>query len=326
METITNIIEHTLNMEKYFKNQKVCFMDIETTGLNRNNSAIYLIGLLYFNESTENWVLNQYFANNINKELDVLNKFIQDLSIFDKIITFNGDSFDIPFIEHRLRKYDVDYVFDKGKSFDIYQIIRKNRLYLNLPNLKLKTIEQSLGFIREDKYTGGDCIKFYYDYIKSKNLLLKEDILRHNYDDLVHMLDIIVILDILDEKKSIYINSIDKSTKLVIESIEKCGDILNISGILDNELKNNIKYYGEGYSVITKNFNNICLSIEFKEGFISKEQKCIYIDTNQIYDLQHIRDLTEYRLPPNIIILTIEKTYHMDNIKNLVKEMLKNVL
>ncbi|WMM23629.1 ribonuclease H-like domain-containing protein [Tissierella sp. MB52-C2] len=326
METITNIIDHTLNMEKYSRNHKVCFMDIETTGLNRNNSVIYLIGLLYFNEDIKSWMLIQYFANSLNKELDVLNKFIDDLSIFDKIITFNGDSFDIPFIEHRLRKYNINYVFDKEKSFDLYQIIKKNRYYLNLPNLKLKTIERSLGFIREDKYTGGDCIKFYYDYIKSKDVLLKEDILKHNYDDLVHMLDIIVILDILDEKKSLYIDLIGKSTKLTIESINKSGDILNISGILDTKLKNNIKYYGEGYSIITEGFNKFNLSIEFKEGFISKEQKCIYIDTNYIYDLQNLRDLTEYKLPPHIIILTIEKEYCIDNIKNLIKEIFKNIL
>lgn len=326
METITNIISHSLNLKKYFENTNACFIDIETTGLNRNNDMIYLIGVLYYDFKINNWILNQYFANSMAKELELLEKFIDMISTFDKIITFNGESFDLPFIEHRLKKYGIHYIFDKEKSFDLYQIIKKNRYYLNLPNLKLKTIEFSLGFIREDKYSGHDCIGFYYDYIASKNTLLKENILKHNYDDLAHMLDIIEILDVLDDKKSFYLDIKNTTIKFTIENIQISGDMININGNLDSLLENNIKYYSEDYSITTEDFNNFTISIEFKRGFITEEEQCIYIDISKIEGLENIEDATGYKLPAGILILMIEKKYCIDNIKNVLIETFKNIL
>ncbi len=326
MENIRNIISHSLNSEKYFDKNNVCFIDIETTGLNRNNSMIYLIGILYYDPNGNNWILNQYFANTMNEEQDLLEQFIDKISKFDIIVTFNGESFDLPFIEHRLNKYGINYVFDKNKSFDLYQIVKKNRYFLDLPNLKLKTIELSLGFIREDKYSGRDCIGFYYDYISSKNRLLKENILKHNYDDLVNMLDVIKILDVLDEKKSFFINFNNANMKFTIYDIQLSGDMININGNLDSLLENNIKYYSENYSITTDDFHDFTISIEFKRGFITKEEQCIYIDSHEIEEFENIKDATVYKIREGILILMVEKKYCIDNIKNIIKEIFKKIL
>lgn len=326
METISNTISHSINMKKYFGENNICFIDIETTGLNRNNSIIYLIGVLHNDKNSNNWILNQYFASNINKEKDILKEFVSNIHYFDKIVTFNGDAFDIPFIEHRLKHNNIEYIFDKSKSFNLYKIIKKNSFFLNLPNLKLKTIENSLGFIREDKYTGYDCIGFYYEYLNSREKLLKENILRHNYDDLVHMLDIIGILDVLDEKKSFYIDIKGKNIKFNIDHIEIFGDMMNISGNIDTNLLNNIKHYGKNYSVLTNELNQFTTTIEFKSGYITKEEKCIYIDTSEFKDFKGLNDSTEFKLPANIFVLTIEKKYCITNIKDLLKKMFENIL
>ena len=98
METITHIINHNLNVSDYL-NGNSCFIDIETTGLSRSKNMIYLIGLLYFDFTQNAWVLNQYFANNMDKEGALLKEFISNISKFDHIITYNGNSFDLPFIE-----------------------------------------------------------------------------------------------------------------------------------------------------------------------------------------------------------------------------------
>lgn len=308
METITNIISHSLDSKRYFNSKNICFMDIETTGLNRNNNTIYLIGVLYFDYKINNWILNQYFANTLDKERKLLESFIDSISIFDKIVTFNGESFDLPFIEHRLKRYNINYKFNRSKSFDLYQIVKKNRYYLDLPDLKLKTIERSLGFFREDKYSGYDCIGFYYDYVKSKNIKLKENVLKHNYDDLVHMLDIIQILDVLDNNKSFYIPLQNNTIKFTIENIEIKGDMITIKGFKDLPLQNNIRHYDDDYSIITEDLNRFTVSMEFKRGYVTKEQQCIYVDCLE-----------------NIWILTIEKNYCIDNIKNLLKKIFENI-
>ncbi|WP_333638627.1 ribonuclease H-like domain-containing protein [Tissierella praeacuta] len=325
METIVNIISHSLNIQNYFDNNNICFIDIETTGLNRNKNMIYLIGVLFFDFNAQSWTLKQYFANNIDDEQTLLKEFINNLDDFNKIITFNGESFDLPFIECRLKKYEINYTFDKVKSFDLYQIVKKNRSYLNLPNLKLKTIELSLGFNREDKYSGYDCIGFYYNYIKSKNILLKENILKHNYDDLVHMLDIIKILDVLEDKKSLCIKLQNKILKFTIENMGIKGDMLNINGLSNHPLIKNIKYYNETYSVITKNLNEFDIYIEIKRGYITKEEKCIYIDTSEFDQINNINNNLDYKLPSNILVLMIEKKYCINNIKNLLIQIFKDI-
>lgn len=324
METINNIISHSLNIGKYFNNEKVCFLDIETTGLSRSKNMVYLIGILYHDHST--WTLKQYFANALEKEKDLLLQFVSDISDFDKIITYNGDSFDLPFIDHRLKHHSIDYNIYEIKSFDIYRVIKYNKIFLNLKNLKLKTIESSLGFHREDIYSGLDCIGFYYDYISSNNELLKDNILKHNYDDLVHMLDIMIILDIIDNKKSLYIQINNKSTKFSIEDISISRDMIIIVGIVDNLLDKNIKHFDKVYSIVTEDLYKFIISIEYKQGYVSKDKKAMYIDLLDIPIVSGITDLTEYNLPSNILTLLIEKKYSLENIKNLLKEILINIL
>lgn len=285
---------------------------------------IYLIGLLYKDTNSNTWILKQYFSNTMDKEKKLLEVFINDLLIFDKIITYNGDSFDLPFIDYRLDYYNINSSIDKSKSFDLYRVIRKNRQYLDLENLKLKTIEESLGFFRKDMYSGFDCIKFYYDYINSQNQLLKKNILRHNYDDLVHMLDVLSILDVIDDKKSFYINFEKTSIKFKLETIDISQDMIIISGNIKSPLKSNIQYYEPNYSLTTNNLKKFNLSLEVKEAYISEDTKCIYIDLLDFKDL-YLKNSINYNLPENIYILMIENKYLIDNIINLLKNLLENI-
>lgn len=287
---------------------------------------IYLIGLLYKDPSSNTWILKQYFANSMDREKELLEKFMYDLSFFDKIITYNGDSFDLPFIEHRLEYYRLqDPLISREKSFDLYRIIRENQDFLDLENLKLKTIEESLGFFREDIYSGYDCIGFYYEYLNSKDRGLKEKILRHNYDDLVHMLDIITILDVLDKKKSFHIQYGDSSRSFQIRDIQFIGDMMNIRGSIDLPLEKDIKYYAPTYNITTSGLDSFKISMEYKEGYISQEEKSIYID---LLDFQpfKLRDKTDYQLPENIFLLRIEKKYLLDNLHHLFSQIFQTII
>lgn len=322
MPYIKEIISHSLNLKQYFETENICFFDIETTGLNRNKNMIYLIGILYFDISVNNWILKQYFADSFHREIDILNKFIYKISSFDTIITYNGNSFDIPFIEHRLKHHKINYTIDRDKSFDLYQLIRTNRAYLPLENLKLKTVEKYLGINREDIYSGYDCIKFYYDYIKSNNQNLKDNILKHNYDDLIYMLDVISIIEVLDDKKSFYLDFQGSNIKFTIQDIEISGDLLSIEGKLDTRLKNNIKHFGNNLQLTTKDFNKFYLTIEFKRGYVSNNQIGSYLDLSN-YPSLNLIDSNDYSLPSNIFLLLVDKKYCTENLKNLVKKVFK---
>ena len=326
MEIITDKINHDLDIKKYIENKSSCFLDIETTGLSRARNLIYLIGVLYYDSKFKSWVLKQYFTNSMEKEVDLLQIFIKDISSFETIITYNGDNFDIPFINHRLKHNNIDGFVNADKSLDLYTIIRKNRHYLNLENLKLKTIEESLGFYREDEYSGFDCIGFYYEYIKTYNLELKKNILKHNYDDLIYMLDVIKILDVIDDKKSIHVRiNNNKERKFTIDNLEVSKDMLKVSLDTELPLNRNIKYFTGSHSINSKNLIHLNISIDIKHAYISEDKKCIYIDRGDYPNIDASRQ-TEYDIPSNIFILMVEREYYIDNIKNLLRSILEDLV
>jgi len=70
-----------------FRNS-IAYLDIETTGLDRHYHSITTIAL-YDGESVQTYVQGQN-----------LEDFIEDIQKYKVIVTYNGKSFDIPFIEH----------------------------------------------------------------------------------------------------------------------------------------------------------------------------------------------------------------------------------
>ena len=322
MDIIKTKISHSLNIEKYFPRENICFLDIETTGLNRYKDIIYLIGILYFDTEENTWLLKQYFADSFEEEKELLKNILADISSFDKILTYNGDNFDLPFIKHRLKNYKLSSPFHEIKSFDLYQYVKKYRFLLDLPNLKLKTIERKLGFIREDIYSGLDCINFYLDYLKSSDTSLKGNILKHNYDDLVHMLDIISIIDLIDNKKSFYIDFGGGNKEFSLEKIQVSQDILKIEGRIDPPLDHNLRYYDKNFNLLTEEKILFTLGLEFNLGLITREEKCKYIDLREFDSLKNLKNSMEINLPSNIFILSVENNYCIDNIKNLLKEII----
>src|SRR5690606_37355709 len=126
----------------------VCFVDIETTGLSRINSFIYLLGMLYFDSNSSNWCITQYFIDDKKEEEKLLYNFNDFIKRFKSIITFNGEGFDIPFIKYRMNKYIQKNNIDSLSSFDIYRKIKEEHSLLDLKNYKLKTIEEYLEIYR----------------------------------------------------------------------------------------------------------------------------------------------------------------------------------
>lgn len=86
------------------------------------------------------------------------NKFIKD---FDTVIHFNGNSFDIPFLTERGKKYNLEFDFDNYQSIDIYKPVSKLNHILKMENNKQKSFEKLLGINRSDPFSGGDLIEVF---------------------------------------------------------------------------------------------------------------------------------------------------------------------
>lgn len=179
-------------VENFADKNKILFLDIETTGFTARNSNLYLIGVVYFQD--EQWHTIQWFAENYEDELQILNAFFEFAANYSFIIHYNGNNFDLPYLLQKCTQYKLSYQFDSFEGVDIYRRIQPYRDLLGLSDLKQKTIEEFLGINRDDPYSGRELISKYHDYVCSKNTDLMNEILLHNEEDLKGMLKVVSML------------------------------------------------------------------------------------------------------------------------------------
>lgn len=183
-------------LERIGRLEELLFFDIETTGFSGDYSNLYLIGCIYYQGG--GWNLIQWFADTRTAEPELLDRFFGFLKNHRILIHFNGDSFDIPFLLKRCRHFKLPYDFSAVTSVDIYKRIKPYRKLLGLDSLKQKAIEQFLGINRRDKYSGGQLIAVYQDYLVTHEPFLYDMLVLHNEDDLKGMPFILPILNYPD--------------------------------------------------------------------------------------------------------------------------------
>lgn len=174
-------------------NEQILYFDIETTGFSPANSIIYLIGCIYFSEGQ--YHLKQWFADTADSEKDLLLSFMDFVKKFSVIVHYNGTGFDIPFIIKKCEIFKISCDFNGIESLDIYKKIGNIKNLLNIENLKQKSVEKFLTINRDDKYSGGDLIKIYFEYLSRKDTSLLKLLLLHNHDDIIGMTRILPIIN-----------------------------------------------------------------------------------------------------------------------------------
>lgn len=167
---------------------RVCYLDIETTGL--KSSPLFLIGLLY--KKGDGLVVDQLFARDYGEEKALL-EFISDyLRRFSLVVTFNGKSFDIPYILERMALWGIEG-FGFESHLDLLHLSRKV-VGGNTPNHRLQTLERYLlGSRRIDDTPGYRIPDLYHDFVRTGNAAAISGIIEHNRIDLVSMARLVVL-------------------------------------------------------------------------------------------------------------------------------------
>ena len=183
----------------------ICFLDIETTGFSRLYESIYLIGFTFFEEDC--FITQQYLAGSQSEEGILLRRVLDDLRSFKIVATYNGDMFDLPFIKERsarlhIRSKEDSLWFDRMVSLDLMRRYRPYKAFFGWPNMKLKTVEMSLGASRRDPFDGGQLIEVYEEYTKSGDQRLEKTLLLHNYEDIVNLLSLLKVERLMQEIKA----------------------------------------------------------------------------------------------------------------------------
>lgn len=188
--------EETYPLSRLGNPDDLLFFDIETTGFSGDYNQVYLIGCVFFHTGTARFI--QWFADTKESETEIIESFFAFSKNYRTLVHFNGDTFDIPFIEKRVHALGLPHSFAHLTSIDIYKKIKPYKKHLGLANLKQKSIEAFLGIERDDKYSGGQLIEVYEEYLRTKDRYLLSLLLLHNEDDLKGMPKLLPILSYPD--------------------------------------------------------------------------------------------------------------------------------
>ena len=288
-------IDSLLNIIDSFDVSEHVFLDIETTGLSPKNSVCYLIGLAYYKDTS--FECTQFFADTPGDEPVILQEFLSYISRFKAVVTYNGDTFDIPYIISRCKcnSLSTESVFPM-EHIDLYKTARQVNSLLKLDNLKQKSIENYLGIDRDDVYSGGELIDTYKEYIIKYKL--KEDtfaelsrLLLHNREDICALPEICSILSLrqlLSDDLSLlkFVNSSIKSGVLNYKFKTDCPFpkklVINNSSIqlniYDNIAEISINITEEELKHFYKDYKNYYYIPE--EGQAIHKSVAAYVDTS----------------------------------------------
>ncbi|HEY8171666.1 MAG TPA: ribonuclease H-like domain-containing protein [Dehalococcoidia bacterium] len=165
---------------------RLAFFDIETTGLSGGTGTYVVIaGLGSFEDN--GYRLRQYFLAEMEHERAMLAMLSEDLARFDGIVTYNGRTFDLPFLQTRMTLARLRFPCDHLAHFDLLHPVR--RLYKHrMRGCRLAEAERKLLRIeRLDDISGALIPALYFDYVRAGRAAPLRAVFRHNADDVLSL-------------------------------------------------------------------------------------------------------------------------------------------
>lgn len=172
--------------------EQMILMDIETTGLSPEMSALFMIGCGWFEDQKLHVI--QWLADSLELfgEQDILKTFSQwlldfaDLNRSPVLVTYNGTKFDLPFLNSRYEQCGLLNPLStlQISHCDLYRKYLPLKKIWPVPNMKLKTLSQWMGYSFIAAPEGRKLIRTYHDYIKTKDPDMLNLLFLHNINDI----------------------------------------------------------------------------------------------------------------------------------------------
>lgn len=173
----------------FFAPHEFGVLDIETLGL--SYQPVFLMGLGKFER--DELVVYQVLLKDVGQEPAGLARFGRLIEGCRVLLTYNGKSFDIPYLNRRYRFYGLESPFSQF-HYDLYHYVR-SAWGDHLPNCKLETVERELlDFDRSSDIPSALVPDFYQTYREKNNPGPLVPILRHNKFDIVSLVEVFSLL------------------------------------------------------------------------------------------------------------------------------------
>jgi len=174
----------------FFSRSDLVFIDLETTGFSPLN-PLFLVGLLFFDR--ERPLLLQLLARDYEEEEAVLEAAGELLSCFKVAVSYNGRSFDLPYLAGRMRFFRMTLEEIPWQLDLLHQTRRFFRP--ELPDCRLRTTARRLlAGEAEETLPGSAVPSAYHRFVETGDAELMAGILRHNREDLLLMAHLVKVI------------------------------------------------------------------------------------------------------------------------------------
>ncbi|MEO6463034.1 MAG: ribonuclease H-like domain-containing protein [Candidatus Eisenbacteria bacterium] len=158
------------------------FVDLETGGF--GSSPVFLAGTMHWNGS--DYVVRQYFARDYAEEAALVDELTRFLATFDTVISYNGKSYDVPFLGDRAALHHVAFT-RPPRHLDLLHHARR-RWKGVYRDCRLVTLElyvckrRRSGDVPSDEVPG-----LYHDFVKYGGAHRLVPVFHHNLLDVITM-------------------------------------------------------------------------------------------------------------------------------------------
>lgn len=328
-----------LNKKEIYTNFSNLFLDIETTGLNQKTDFIRLIGFMLV---TDELNVFQIFAQKNDEEKNILNLFniilfylslknnINDiLMLLDNIdssnaenfilnnsyiyednnnicninfITYNGNTFDINFLNKKFKYYNLKIIEKYNLFTDIYKCIKNTDIDI-FYNKKLKNVEYILDIKRKDNINVKNLIRSYTEYEKNNDIKILNNILLHNYEDVYNLYYLLNIIKYLNINKLLELGINFSNNLNFIYKIHIKNNFIHINGIYNKKISNYINlidniiffnnFFSFKFNIKNIEYKNINLVVIIDDNLNFLDKKIKIIEQNNILNIKNIESIIE---------------------------------
>jgi uncharacterized protein YprB with RNaseH-like and TPR domain len=166
--------------------ERALFLDLETGGL--ATSPVFLAGTMHF--TGEDFVLRQYFARHYGEEAALLRALGEASRDFEFLVTFNGKSYDVPFLKQRAILHGERLAMPAG-HLDLLHACRR-RWRGAFEDCRLQTLERNVCRRRRAGDVPSDEVpSIYHDYVRHGDPYRLIPVFHHNLLDVITMAEIL---------------------------------------------------------------------------------------------------------------------------------------
>ena len=205
-----------------FDIRRCLFLDTETTGLSGGAGTVaFLVGVGYV--EGEALVIEQLMLREYADEPALLDRLGRRMADFDSVCTFNGRNFDMPLLETR---FTMNRMREQWKALENLDLLYPSRRAwkLRLGSCRLCNIESEiLGMPREDDLPGSEVPARFFQFLKTGEEALLEDIVRHNRQDIATLAKLLVRLCEVNDRPELLSDQRDLFS--MGKSLERQGEL-----------------------------------------------------------------------------------------------------